>query len=111
MSTISPATTPANTERRTTRNATKPQAMATEADAQRHAREGPGRKHDDLGDDAGEHRDRHRARPHEELGLLVDAAGSDEANHAPDLAGQKTDQHQQHIGMELAAHLRASRRR
>ena len=74
MSTISPATTPANTDRRTSEECDEAAGDGDEADAQRHARERPGRKHDDLGDDAGEHRDRHRARPHEELGLLVDAA-------------------------------------
>jgi hypothetical protein len=59
----------------------------------------------------GEHRDGDRARPHEEFGLLVDPARDDEPEHPPDFIGQKADQHQQHIGMKFAAHLRASRRR
>src|SRR6476661_6931644 len=109
MRTTSPAITPANTDRRTARNATKPQAMAPRRMPGGTAASVPGGSMTILAI-AGEHRDGDRARPHEEFGLLVDPARDHQPEHPPDFIGQKADQHQQHIGMKLAAHLRASRR-
>ena len=102
ISATSPASTPANTERRISMNAEKPDRDRGEPHRRRHGREHARREDGELGDHAGEDRGRDRPHPHDDLGILVEPAREDDAEPAPHLVRQEARQDQRQIGGEFA---------
>jgi hypothetical protein len=55
------------------------------------------RRYQNLRDDAGEDRGRHRPHPRQQIGALVNAAAKPQPEHPPDFIGQEARDHEQFL--------------